>query len=228
MFEALNNHPIPKSLPEHVGIIPDGGRRWAVKHHCKLQESYSTTRKHLQQMTSYLYSLGVKEVSIYLSSIQNFRRDQAEISAYIESIGKSMKTEIARLINTYKLRVVFAGNRDILPYPLAEAITKMEWRTEKNQGGRLNLLLAYDPYEEVVQAFYNTDSHERFYRFLQVSTPVDMIIRPGGTQLLSNFLPLQSGFARLFFSDKLFNDFTLEDLQNCLDEFAGLDRRFGN
>ena len=79
-----------------------------------------------------------------------------------------------------------------------------------------------------MQAIANSHSYDRFYRFLQVTTPVDLIIRPGGTQLLSNFLPLQSGFARLFFSDKLFNDFTLEDLQCVLDDFAGLDRRFGN
>ena len=228
MFETLDNHPIPKALPDHVGIIPDGGRRWASQHHCTLPESYLVTRRLLRDMAALLFSRGVKEITVYLSSIQNFRRDHNEISAYIEAIGKSMHTEIARLVKSNNLKIVFAGNREILPTPLKEAIVKMEQRTEKNAGGRLNLLLAYDPYEEVLQAIANSHSYDLFYRYLQVTTPVDLIIRPGGTQLLSNFLPLQSGFARLFFSDKLFNDFTLEDLQNVLDDFAGLDRRFGN
>jgi undecaprenyl diphosphate synthase len=179
-------------------------------------------------MAAMLFNRGVKEITVYLSSIQNFRREQEEISAYIEAIGKSMHTEIARLIKSNQLKICFAGNREILPTPLRESIVKMEQRAENNSGGRLNLLLAYDPYEEVLQAIANSHSYDRFYRFLQVTTPVDLIIRPGGTQLLSNFLPLQSGFARLFFSDKLFNDFTLEDLQDVLNDFAGLDRRFGN
>jgi undecaprenyl pyrophosphate synthase len=228
MFETLDNHPIPKALPDHIGIIPDGGRRWASQHHCTLPESYLVTRRLLRDMAEMLFIRGVKELTIYLSSIQNFRREHNEISAYIEAIGKSMHMEIARLVKINNLKIVFAGNREILPAPMKEAIFRMEQRTEKNSGGRLNLLLAYDPYEEVLQAIANSHSYDRFFRYLQVTTPVDLIIRPGGTQLLSNFLPLQSGFARLYFSDKLFNDFTLEDLQGVLNDFAGLNRRFGN
>ena len=103
----------------------------------------------------------------------------------------------------------------------------MPERTSGNRKGTLNLLLAYDPIEEIIQAFRTSTNHERFYEDLWVTKPVDLVIRTGGAKLLSNFLPLQCGYARLYCYDKLFNDFTTEDLDEVVHQFSMIERKFG-
>lgn len=227
MISASEFHPLPGKNPLHVGIIPDGGRRWAIKNDCSLATAYRQTRKTLKVFVELLLNHGVREISIYLSSIQNFRRDHDVLDVILDAIGSSLEDEIAALARQQELRVMFAGKRMLLPESLAIAINRIEKTTEKNTRGRLNLLLAYDPLEEAIQAFNNCPDPGCFFKYLWVPDPVDLVIRTGDAPLISNFLPLQSGFARLFFSEKLFNDFTSEDLAGVLRDFETLDRKFG-
>ena len=125
------------------------------------------------------------------------------------------------------IKIVMAGNRDILPPGLRHLVEKVEALSSDHQGAQLNLLIAYDPWDELTEALNRCPEPSRISRYLQVSTPVDLIIRTGGAPLLSNFLPLQSGFARFYYVDKLFNDFTVDDLQQIMHTFSGLNRQFG-
>jgi len=227
MKKTADFHPARGSVPYHVGIIPDGGRRWALAHGCTLEDAYNKTRSILEALVNLLLGKGVRVISIYLSSIQNFRREPADLAVFIKLIESAFSNEITDIANLNNLKIVIAGNREIIPSSLRSVVISMEKSTLQNSRGQLNLLLAYDPLEEIIHAFKESDNPESFYNHLQVNSPVDVVIRTGNAPLLSNFLPLQSGYARLFFFDKLFNDLTTEDLNKVLDNFAEIDRKFG-
>jgi undecaprenyl diphosphate synthase len=220
-------HPAPGPLPRHVGIIPDGGRRWAAGHDCSLHQSYIQTKARLKEFVVFLTGKGVKEVSVYLSSIQNFRRTAAEMAANLTLLEEALQHEIAEIAEREDLLVIIAGSREMLPESLLGAVNTLEKKTERGMRGRLNLLIAYDPLAEILQALKTAEQAERFTDHLWVSTPVDLVIRSGGAPVLSNFLPLQSGFARLVLFDQLFNDLTTGDLDEVLEQFSKTERKFG-
>jgi len=227
MEHTVNLHPVPEAFPRHVGIIPDGGRRWSLKHGCSLKDAYIQTKHRLREFVGLLLDREIREISIYLSSIQNFRREPAELDSNLMLVESSLSNEISEIARLQCLRVVIAGNREILPKSLYNAILSIEKSTFSNTRGRLNLLIAYDPYQEIIQAIKATDDPVLFYRQMKITTPVDLVIRSGGAPLLSNFLPLQSAYARLFFFDKLFNELTIEDFEGVLNDFQRTIRKFG-
>lgn len=211
-----------------MGIIPDGGRRWASRHNCSLGEAYQKSRTFLFDMVALLSWKGVKEISIYLSSIQNFRREPSDLRASLDLIESSLNTDISDITTKFGLKLVVAGNYAILPPSLVSAIHSSAEKTKDNKNGRLNLLIAYDPFEELNHAIKKSPDPAVLYDHLWITAPLDLIIRTGGAPLLSNFLPLQSAWARLYFTDKLFNDLTVDDLLRILADFSKIERKFGN
>ena len=226
-MNTADYHPASGEIPMHVGIIPDGGRRWAKIHNCSLQEAYQRSRTVLRVLVDFLFNYGVKEISIYLSSIQNFRWDPSEIDASLGQIETSLNNELTEIASQNDLKVVIAGKLEILPASLQTAISEIEKNTCNNTKGRLNLLIAYDPLEEIIKAFNTFAGPETFHSRLWITSPVDLVIRSGGAQLLSNFLPLQSAYARLHFTDKLINDLLPDDLVEILRKFSIPERKFG-
>ncbi|MEI6435336.1 MAG: polyprenyl diphosphate synthase [Bacteroidota bacterium] len=220
-------HPSSGAIPVHVGIIPDGGRRWAKAHSCTLREAYSQTKASLQIFVNYLIEKGALEISIYLSSIQNFRRNLDDLTANLDLIELALNNEIAEIAKNQNIKVIVAGNREILPKSLRVDIDSLEQLTRNNTRVRLNLLLAFDPFEEIINAMKASEIPDHFLNHLLIKTPVDLVIRSGGAPLLSNFLPLQSAYARLCFFDKLFNDLTTGDLDVVMENFAKTKRKFG-
>jgi undecaprenyl diphosphate synthase len=220
-------HPSPGPIPKHVGIIPDGGRRWAKAQGCTLEEAYNYTISRLLQIANFLYQKDVKEISIYLASIENFKRSSEEMAANLEIVESALKNEIAALANQRNLVVKISGNRQVFPISLAAEVMSLEKSTLNNTQGLLNLLIGYNPLDEIIESVKSTVVPEHFYRNLSVNTPVDIVFRSGGAHLLSNFLPLQSAYARLCFFDKLFNDLSIKDLEEALADFADTKRKFG-
>jgi undecaprenyl diphosphate synthase len=220
-------HPSSGPIPFHVGIIPDGGRRWAKVHGCTLQEAYIYTTSLLFQIAGFLYEKEVKEISIYLSSTDNFKRTADEMAANLGVVEAALRKEISSLANKRNIAVKITGDHRFFPPSLSAAVISIEKSTLNNTGGRLNLLIAYNPLDEIIQALKTTDVPERLFRNLMVSTPVDVVFRSGGARVMSNFLPLQSAFARLCFFDLLFNDLTIRDFEEALADFAATERKFG-
>ncbi len=227
MGPTADFHPTPGPVPLHVGIIPDGGRRWAKANGCKLEEAYFETKSHMLKLVTFLYGYGVREISVYLSSIQNFRRPPEELKANLMIVETALQNEIATLVRQFNLVVKVAGNREVLPANISASFRLLERDTSLHTGGRLNLLMAYDPLEEITEAQKSSDGPGMFYKHLLVNTPVDLVIRSGGANLISNFLPLQCAYARLYFSTKLFNELTIDDVSEILEKFAETDRKFG-
>lgn len=221
-------HPGAGNTRLHVGIIPDGGRRWARIHGCPLVESYLRSRTLLLDLTGVLFNKGVSEISIYLASIQNFKREPAELEPILRIVESSLHNEILSLAKLHELKLVFAGNREIIPLTLCNEIRSVEEQTSDHKGGRLNFLFAYDSGEEIIEAYKKSTDQDIFLNHLWITSPVDLIIRSGGAKLLSNFLPLQSAWARLYFTPKLFNDLTLDDILGFLRDFEQIERKYGN
>jgi undecaprenyl diphosphate synthase len=199
-----------------------------VNRGCSLQESYTRTKTLLELFIDTLCGKGIDEFSIYLSSIQNFGREAEELAVNLDLVEASLRQEIPALALRRKLRIRIAGNRDIIPPSLGKAIADAEKLTFCHSGGRLNLLIAYDPFEEISRAVKETGDPLRLIEGLQINTPLDLVIRTGGANLLSNFLPLQSAYARLYFPAKLFNDLTADELLRIIGDFSRLERKFGD
>lgn len=221
-------HPKEGKIPFHVGIIPDGGRRWARTHHCPLGESYLKSGRLITNIAAALFGKGVREISIYIASTLNFKREPAELDPVLRIVESSLHNEIASLAKLHKLKVVVAGNSGMIPETLRKEIRSIEEQTSDHQAGRLNLLLAYDSVEEIIEANKKSTEQYPFLNHLWITSPVDLIIRSGGAQLLSNFLPLQSAWARLYFTPELFNDLTVDDILGILSDFEKIERKFGN
>ena len=149
-------HPSVEAVPLHVGIIPDGGRRWAKAHGCSLGESYACTHSFLQLLVEMFFNKGVQELSIYLSSIQNFRREPEDLEPYLAIVESSLNNQITQLARHRQFRIVIAGDRDIIPASLKTAIESIEQQTINYTSGRINLLLAYDPHKEIIWAVRNS------------------------------------------------------------------------
>lgn len=221
-------HPGKTHVPLHVGLIPDGGRRWAQVNGCSLADSYNRTKQLIRDMVVFFTESGVFEISIYLSSIQNFRRPTFEVEAFNQVSTFAFQHDILNLANERKLRISVAGNRNAIPEDYLKAIEAAELKTSSHKKGQINILVAYNPVDEILEAISKSENSDEFLQHLWVTNPLDLIIRSGGANLLSNFLPLQSGYARLVFFNKLFNELTIRDLEQVLRDFANIERKFGD
>jgi undecaprenyl diphosphate synthase len=227
MYSPENFHPSVKSHPLHIGIIPDGGRRWAVQNACSLIDSYDFTRQKLYEFVPKLLQNGVNQISIYLSSKENFRRSEQEVKAFVDTSVAALLNDIRKLAYAEHLHVKVAGIREGLPQKYINAIELIENETIDFTSAKLNLCIGYHPHDEIIHAINAADSAAGFVNHLWVNTPIDLVIRTGGANLLSNFLPLQSGYARLYFFNELFNNLKWENILSILNEYKNENLKYG-
>jgi undecaprenyl diphosphate synthase len=162
-----------------------------------------------------------------MSSAQNFRRSPEEVEAFCKAEAMGCRRFFPDLIRQFKVRVRIAGRVEILPHYLRETLLALNSDTETNEGRRLYLCVAYDPFDEIEHAIQKRVGNDCLANSFWVPEPIDLVIRTGGANVISNFLPLQTAFARLFFLAKLFNDVTTNDLRQVLNEFRGHTRLYG-
>lgn len=190
------------------------------------------------------FELGIEEITAYVFSIQNFNRPKEEFD-YIINI---FKKEVQDLLLPDKLKdlhekgiqINFIGRQQMLPPELQELQNKVMEATKKNKPRRVNFAMAYGGREEIIDAVQKiaTEAKEgkidpakidekEISRHLYIETEPDMIIRTGGEQRTSNFLPWQSTYSELIFIEKLWPEIEKEDLQACIQEYGNRERRFG-
>ena len=121
----------------------------------------------------------------------------------------------------------FFGNNRLLPQYFLNSLDELKSRTKECTSKYLNLCVAYNPFIELWESILKSNSPDNLLNNLWVSTPVDLIIRTGKANLVSNFLILQSGFARLYFPDKLINDISHDDIKSIIDDFNKIERKYG-
>jgi undecaprenyl diphosphate synthase len=227
-YELSNFHPGVGSIPIHIGLIPDGTGRWAVRNKISMLDAYNYSLNKISQLTQLFYKEGSEAVSIYLSSIQNMKRPQEITNAFCMAQATFCTNTLPLFVKNHGTRVMVAGNRSVIPKQLHDGLSYIEEFSRENQATRLYLCIAYNPLEEVWQATHCSNTPEDFLQKLWVPEPIDMVIRTSGANLFSNFLPLQTGYARFYVLDELFPDTKEEEYQGIITDFKRLVRKYGD
>lgn len=226
-----------KRIPQHIVLFPDGNRRWAKEKGLPTLEGHKQGYKKLVELVSICKNRGVKILTAFGFSTENWNRSEEEVTYLMQLL----ETGISELSETFKkdnVRVRVIGQRDRLPKSLQEAIEKAEAKTKDNNQFYLNLAVSYGGKWDIMNAAKNiikegisleNITEETFENHLSTAglpTP-DLIIRPGGQMRLSNFVLWQAAYAELYFSPKMWPDFTEQDVDAALEEFDSRQRRFG-
>ena len=229
-YTLTDFHPRKGSLPRHVGLIPDGARRWSEINQVPLLDTYITSVEKVAQHIEYFFEKGVSTITIYHSSLQNYlnRSVPSQVMPFITATKHFVKNNLPGIISKYKPFIKVCGRLDVIPPEFNTLLSEINTAKESVATRKIYTLVAYNPLEEIISAIAQTKSPSPFVNHLWVDEPLDLVIRTSGANVLSNFLPLQSGFSRLYFVDKLYNDIEISDLETIFSEFSKIERKFGD
>lgn len=214
------------SVPKHVGIIPDGARRWAKEHRVSYLDSYMLAMQGITQFISFMFERGVSSLCIYLLSKENLRRPPSDLDPVFASEAHFLRELLPPIVDKFNCQVIHAGQMTLLPPDYAEALARLTRSTLARGRTRLYLLAAYDPFDEIAAARAD-NPHTIGIAQLWVPEPLDLVVRTSGERRLSNFLPLQAAYAEIIFTNKYFNDLCREDYAEFLQVYSSRIRRFG-
>ena len=227
-YTMYDFYPSRGKVPDHIGLIPDGTRRWAQVNGVSLTESYYISTRKIAEHIEFLFGYGIKTISLYHSTYQNIlNRSNEELKPIKDATALFCNQYLIGIINRFHTKVLVKGHLDVIPNEVKKIIDQIPVVSESSAETELYVLIAYNPLEEVLNAARSSKGNGNFIECLWVPKPLDLVIRTGGAALLSNFLPLQAGYARLYFLDKLFNDVDLEDYKKILHSFQELTRKYG-
>lgn len=226
------------SLPRHVGIIMDGNGRWAKKRLLPRSIGHKHGMDRMMGLLRHSLDVGVDYVTVYALSTENFRRPQKEIEGLFDLIRKHF-IPCMREIAQRKARVRILGDFSLFPKDVADLLRQAEEESALYEGRGVNVALGYGSRAEIVRAAERAvlaaQSEGRSVSEADISARLytggmpdpDLIIRTGKEVRLSNFLLWQSAYAELYFSEKLFPDFSDADLDEAFADYARRVRRFG-
>lgn len=226
-----------KIIPEHIGIIPDGNRRWAEERNLSNFEGHKKGYEKLKRAIEWFFSRGVKIISVFVFSAENWNRAKDEINYLMKLLKEAIEKETERALEKgYKILV--SGRIEELPGDLPESCGKAMEKTKGGSTGVLNLCLNYGGRNEIVDAIKkiikNGISAEQVHEGMvkkylyngQLADP-DVIIRTSGEQRLSGFCLWQSVYSEFIFLKKYWPDFESSDADFILEEYNNRKRRFG-
>ncbi|MEM0480714.1 MAG: polyprenyl diphosphate synthase [Candidatus Aenigmatarchaeota archaeon] len=219
----------------HIGVIPDGNRRWARKRGLKASLGHYFGAKKVEEFLKWCLELGIKKVTFYLLSNENVKKRSKEEVEYIFKLLENYlkKWEKEKLFEKYEVRVKFLGDFRKVPNALIKLMKNVMKKTEKYNKFFLNLLVGYSGFYDVLQAFKKIVrkrvkiTEKTLKQNLLINDDIDLIIRTGGFSRLSNFAPLQSSYAEIYVLKKYWPDITKRDLINALKWFKSQKRNFG-
>ncbi|MFR8001576.1 MAG: isoprenyl transferase [Hydrogeniiclostridium sp.] len=232
---------LPAVLPEHIGIIMDGNGRWAKKKGLPRTAGHTEGAKNFRRIARYCSDIGIRYLTVYAFSTENWARPAVEVNALIRLFQEYLEEAIRDFADD-DIQVRFIGDTSAFPKKLQELIattwevckhrTGMVLNIAMNYGGRPEILMAARKLAQKVQAGelrpedIDEDSFSNELYTAGQPDP-DLIIRPSGENRISNFLLWQSAYSEYVIMDILWPDFTPEDLNFALREYAKRSRRFG-
>lgn len=239
---VLNLYKTLKSLekiPLHIAIIPDGNRRWATQKNLSPTTGHykATNYKNLEEIFQESKKLGVKYLSIWGFSTENWKRDKEEVKEIFEIILKLCE-KFKEHAEQNKIRFRHIGRKDRLPKELAKSLNELEEKTKNYDSLSIQLCLDYGGRDEILRAIKKIEkiknlkkeiTEEEFKNFLdtpEIPDP-DLIIRTSGEKRLSGFMTFQSAYSELYFTDCLFPDFDLREFKKAIKDYSNRKRRFG-
>jgi|TARA_R110002020_G_scaffold475485_1_gene710579 undecaprenyl diphosphate synthase len=228
-------------LPKHVAIIMDGNGRWAKQKGMLRAFGHENGTKSVRQTVEACAELGIKHLTLYAFSTENWNRPKLEVDTLMKLLVSSLKKEIKTLLdNNIKLKAI--GNLKSLPKKVYKELHEVMDLTKDNTHMDLTLALSYGSREELLNAVKeistkvknNIISTENIdesvfnaHLYTQTLPDVDLLIRTSGEQRISNFLLWQIAYAELYFTPVLWPDFTKQHLCEAIIEYQKRERRFG-
>ncbi len=227
-------------VPAHIGIIMDGNGRWAKKHLLPRSSGHAKGAEVFRTIVRYCEKIGVKALTVYAFSTENWKRDADEIAGIMSLFRKYLIA--AEDFKKDNIRIHFIGERDRLADDLVVRMKEIEEESAERTGLILNIAINYGGRDEIVHAAKELarkvregeispdDIDEDMFgsmMFTSDSPELDLILRPSGEQRISNFLLWQCAYAEFVYMDTLWPDFTPADLDRAIEEFNHRSRRFG-
>ncbi len=214
----------------HVAIIMDGNGRWATDLGLPRALGHRAGAEALRRVVEAAPDLGVSTLTAYAFSADNWQRPQEEVDALMHLLAWYLEDETPRMLAD-GVRLSVIGRRDRLPPRLLEAIRAGEAMTRACTKIHLRLAIDYSAREAILRASQSfgggTITREAFEQLLGQENPVDLLIRTGGEQRLSDFLLWECAYAELFFTRVMWPEYGAMDLRLALDQFRKRERRFG-
>jgi len=228
------------NVPNHVAIIMDGNGRWAQEKGKKRSEGHKEGGKTLERLALHAKKTGIKVLSVYAFSTDNFKRSKEEVDFLMNLIIYYFNEKLNRVCDE-GIKIIFSGRRDPLRKDVLDAMDKIVEKTKNNDACILNICLNYGAQEEIIDASLKLAcdlkngvldekelNRDMFYKYLyQDLPPIDLLIRTGKEHRLSNFMLYQAFYAEIYFVDTYFPDFLEKELDIAIDYFSTRDRRFG-
>jgi undecaprenyl diphosphate synthase len=228
-----------QSTSLHVAIILDGNGRWATRQGLPRELGHQAGAETVRRIVRAAPESGIGILTLYAFSSDNWQRPEREVSCLLGLFAEHLRSEIADCIAA-GVRLSVIGRRDRLPIALRASIALAERATARGNRLCLRIAIDYSGRDQILRAAAllaggrTLPTRERFAALLgqaghgrRPAPDVDLLLRTGGERRLSDFLPWESAYAELFFSDKPWPEFTPRDLEEIVGEFRLRDRRFG-
>lgn len=232
-------------IPRHIGIIPDGNRRWAKSKGLKPWKGHYEGVKRIEEIIKACSELGVEKLSIYTLSTDNMlKRPKKELDELFKILERFLKRwekgGFDDVIKKYEIKIRFLGKYRSLPKSLVSLMNKVMKKTARHKKRVLNFLIGYSGTYEILQVVKKIAKHvsenrikinmineSKLKEYLLVPDDVDLVIRTGGYSRLSDFMPIQSRYAELYVTKKYWPEFTKKDLMKAIEWFNSVQRNFG-
>jgi len=231
-------------LPKHIAIILDGNGRWAKQRNLPRSEGHRQGGENLKKLIDVILELEIPYISLYTFSTENWKRPKSEIQS-LWNLLQEFFTKYLEECKQKQICIKVSGDISKLPKASQEILNKAVQETKKNKRLLANFCINYGSKQEILRAvnqiiqikieqYKNTgkisdikikEFEKHLYTYPLPS--VDLLIRPGGEQRISNFLLWQCAYAELYFTDVLWPDFSREELFKALEWYSGRERRFG-
>ncbi len=235
-----------KRFLKSIAVIPDGNRRYAKKYELSIEEAYKSGFQNIRDFTNWLEGTKTREVTFWAMSLDNFtKRSKTELDILFTLMQSHVEEAFSsREWVDKNTRVKFFGKREMLPSKLVEKMAVLEEKTRDCDSLTVNIALAYSGKEEILQAvnkiareaqqaqksgLHALDAldENKFNKYLYYPNSPDLIIRTGGVQRLSGFLPWQSEYSEIYFSPKLWPEFSRLDLTQAIEFYKESEARYG-
>ena len=221
-------------IPQHIAIIMDGNGRWAKKRMMPRSIGHRYGMERMIGLMEHAFEVGVQYITVYALSTENLKRPKEELDALFDLFRNNFKQMMGRVCSR-GVRLRALGDVSLLPDDIVQILRESEEETAKYEGRGVNVAVCYGARDEIVHAVNaavekgEKVTEESFAKLLytkDIPDP-DLIIRTGKEVRLSNFLLYQAAYAELYFSDKMFPEFSNKDLEKAIKWFSARVRRFG-
>lgn len=222
-------------LPKHIAIIMDGNGRWAKKRGMIRTEGHKKGVETLEKILKYADKLGVKYLSVYAFSTENWNRPKLEVETILMLFNKYLKNKFNDFMEQ-NVRLVISGSRERLSKSLNKTINEITNKLENNTGIVLNICFNYGGRLDILESIKKTIENGEDITEDNISKNLynsfipnpDLLIRTGGEFRISNYMLWQIAYSEIYVSDLLWPDFDEKELDKSINSFCNRDRRYGN